>query len=681
MSGFDINDVHRKGLAGLLDAADGTDPVLGRDIGKLVRTGVALLEQLRDEAFVAQDGAAASNLVAAVQTDDAKRRAVVLAYKHRHGVVTGILTQIRQGPRGVGMAVTAFEKAIRAEAKTVQQELENREGEYRATVLDRLLEPLGITGLKCPGGWSVTAEGVTSPAGEVVARAPIVVVGSSRDVDSGAVRLELAWRAPGEDGHWTRRHVPRSQVMNHKKLIELADEHAPVSSVTASSLVTFLDLMESENAFEPHASAAHMGWVTAGTFLHGAHAIGEPVVLTPDDATLQTARGYRQAGTFEGWCAVVERDIVDRPMVLAGIYVACASVLLHVLGRPGFVFEWAGLSSRGKTTTMKVAASCFGVPDDKDDGLVRKWNSAGITGFLHSAWFLQNLPLLLDETKEADPSVLRQIMYTHGSGQDRMRGKPDGNVRAMRTWRSILLSTGEAPIVSFSQDQGARARCIVLNGPPLGEESSENRSAANRICAGLMQHHGHMGPNLVAWLLGNPDQWLRLREEYTDIAEALAAEGGTAISKRLFEHVAVIQVTANLLHRLGLPGDSEEAIRLLIGTVQDAEPDSDMPQLAADALFAWASANEEKFWRRDPRVREPNGGWLGRWDYGDEWTVIGFQPEPMAKFLASQKYDVPSILNAWVQRDMRVIEKKGNPRYGKNQSRLVVMNRSAFSGA
>ena len=677
MGNGDISDLHQRGvpLDDIVRAAELDDPVLPKNTAAMAERGVELVASLRDAVQKAQSSSDAVVAITGLMADEVAMQVVGAAYHHKTGQVQAVLTEMRN-VRGTSRALAELEKEAKRQAKLMATVKIERETQYRAVVLDKLVADLGVHGLVAPPGWRVDDDdGVVSPENEIVCPRPMVILGSSRDVDTGSVRLHLAWKTPGG---WFNKHVQRTTALNHRKIVDLLDDEAPVPSTTSSLAVRYLAAFEKENAFVAKRSVSHMGWVDDRTFLHGRKAIGDDIFMAADDSVRRLVDACSEEGDFQVWKEAVERDVVRRPSVMLGIYASCASALLHVLNLNGFIFEWSGLSSRGKTTALTVAASCWGKPSVS--GIIGKWNAPGVSGFLAQAWLFQSMPLLLDETKEGRVDVIQQLMYTHTSGLDRTRATRDGGLRHTNTWRSVLLSTGEAPITSFSKDQGARARCICLNGAPMGGDTEENREASMRLVEAMLENYGHIGPRFASYLIARRSEWVRLRSKFKSMAAEHASKGSTAMSRRLLESVAVLHMTANILHRdLGLPGDSAAAIELLTQTVVSTETTSDMPQLAADDLYSWAANNEDKFWQRTPKVREPNGGWFGRWEDNIDWTKIGFDPKIVEARLKEWGYDVGAILTAWSNLGWREFDRQGyNPNYGKSKARLLVMKRVAF---
>ena len=308
--------------------------------------------------------------------------------------------------------------------------------------------------------------------------------------------MELAyWRSDG----WERRLVERRAALDRQKIVEEAGRGLPVSSTTAAKLVSYLHDLEAENFERIPTSriASHLGWQGKDGqlgFLCGPDRLisgptdspannqrstppparegkvqGQLVVFRGiDHGDEQVAAAVRPEGTYDAWLRAV-KPIGNYQRVLLGIYASFVPPLLHIIGAPNFIIDWANRTSTGKTTTLRVAASVWGNPNEHDtDSLIGSWDATRV--FVERASAVQTgLPTFLDESQRAnEPRDVATVLYEVAHG----RGRSRGNTRSLaqtRTWNTVLLSSGETPAVSFTRDAGTRARCIEIRGHPFGK--------------------------------------------------------------------------------------------------------------------------------------------------------------------------------------------------------------------
>ena len=150
------------------------------------------------------------------------------------------------------------------------------------------------------------------------------------------------------------------------------------------------------------------------------------------------------------------------------ISAALAGPLLHLAGQEGGGVNFFGQSSRGKTTLLQMAASVWG--RGASPGYVRAWRATanGLEGAAASA---SDTALILDELGQVEGREAAAALYSLSNGGGKVRAARDGAMREPKSWRVMVLSTGELPVeaklVRGSRAQGA-GRAI---GPHVGHSS------------------------------------------------------------------------------------------------------------------------------------------------------------------------------------------------------------------
>jgi putative DNA primase/helicase len=537
-----------------------------------------------------------------------------------------------------------------------------------------------------PEGWECSARGIwrlqVGPDGGVtpvrISHRPIVVTGVLRDLDTDARSLVVEWSHEVEG--WGRATLPASETQDPRTFIGLRDAGAPITARNARDLADWLDALEEGNAQSlPRAWHTHrLGWAgEAGKlgFLWGRrllHQAGERncdappaewgtdhvrLAIPADDGRAQLADGCKAKGTLDGWRAAI-RQILDQPRVLLGVYASLAAPFLCVIpDAPNAIVDWNGETSRGKTTTLRGAASVWGRPEHMGDGLMRTWDvsPAGLESLAEMA---NCIPLILDDTKRATTrgdggAVVASLIYQIATGQGRGRGRPDG-MRRTSTWRTLLLSTGEAPATSFTQDAGARARVLSITGSPLPDDSA---GLVAQFTAGVLENYGHAGPTLVRWLIDNRHRWPGIRAHYAKRVEYWTAQaGGTPVAARLAQTLALIEFGGWALHKvLGVPENDESPMGIALAAARLSSDDADRPTSALLAVYSWAAQHSQEFWGRhqvdrEGNPRQPGKGWAGRWAQSKAWAEIAFVPAVLDRTLAFHGFNPNDVIPRWQER-------------------------------
>ncbi len=670
---------------------------------------------------------AATVLLAALLEDAATMEALGAAWRVAPDRMAALL--LRLGARkGFRQRAARLERSIReAAARQLRAEQGGRRqaavergtapplAEALATVLgDHLLPP----GLRCPPGWDLGPTGIArlrmdDESGDInaidVAHRPVVIEGRYRDIHDNSVTWAMAWT--GACGGWHLHSVPRGKAADARGLVAFAAHDAPVTSNTAAELVAFLADFEAVNAeVLPEARVTgQMGWYGSGDdrcFLWGRAVVraggilatgsvedlpparwipGQLHLLVSEPGVRALADGFRASGTWEGWLEAVKAAL-PYPAAMLALYAALVPPLMALLPTlANFIVDFCGETSRGKTTTLRLAASVWGNPDERSGGIVVSWDHTRV--YVERAAALTDyLPTFLDDTKRARrPEDVGRTLYDFASGVGRGRGSLQGIQRTSRA-HGVLLSTGEAPATSFTNDGGTRARTLCIWGSPFGACNADTLVAVQRITEGVLAHHGHAGPRLLQWLLSTPDATEGLRRMYAWRVEEWTRQcNGNPVAGRAAQYVAALDVAKWLLHEaLGVPAPATDPVLVAWEAVLKSSAEADR---AADALrdvLSWATSQQHRFYGRlegeQGSDEAPAGGWLGAWANRQEWRTLAVLPTELRGFLEKQKHDAEAVLRTWDQRgwllhDEGHLTKKVT--VGARKERCVVIARAA----
>ena len=438
------------------------------------------------------------------------------------------------------------------------------------------------------------------PKKRLISATPFFPVADLQDIDAGTVKLRLkVWR----QGRFEDVIVDAAEVADKRKIVELANHGIDVTSDTAGDLVKYLQTFRRANrkTMPVERATTHLGWTPHG-FLLGTRFFPQPghehnaVQLSANDEYRRMAARYTANGTIEQWRHDVLRPTVIAPRTRAAMYAAAASPILELLDQPGFTVDLAGETSRGKTTSLGCAASIFGPGGDR--GPVQGWDATAV-GVERLAGFQHHLPLLMDDTKQAKPWVVAEMLYGVANGQGRTRGKPDG-MRRTETWRLIMISTGESPITGFAHegDGGAHARVVQLFGSPLGEGQGE---LADRLKAATAECYGVVGQRLIEQMVGMGEDLDDLRQRYRQALAYWQSQAGDAgPARRVAAYFAVLELGGKLLHQAAADQAHIGEVRDCLAAVWPeaiaaAGERADQAREAMEKVVEWCVANPARF--------------------------------------------------------------------------------------
>lgn len=547
-----------------------------------------------------------------------------------------------------------------------------------------------------------SADPAARPEWRVVLHAPVLITRRFTEIDTGNEYLTIAWHRTGSG--WNEVTVPRNVIFDARNIVSLAARGLPVASENSKKLVRYLLAFDALNYHRlPTTTLTHrLGYHRGIGYLLGyecyprdgappydARRDTAPLVFHPfDGGDEQIVCGYVSRGTCQGWVQAIA-PLARYPIAVLALYTSCVPPLLQILEAPNFIVNFAGRTSIGKTITLRIAASVWGRPDElHPESAISTWDTTRVW-VERAGSILHDLPLILDDSKRAkSKDQIADILYLVASGRGRTRGSLQ-SVQKTSTWHTVLISSGESRITSFSQDGGARARVLEIVGSPFGAENEETGKLVEQINKTIREHFGHAGRVLVRWLMANKDKIPELRREFNRLVEEHSAGIGPA--RRYAHAAAAITVAAAVLHAamadhgcpLPWPTPRDPLASIwpdLIAAAGEAAPEV----RALAAVYSWSLAHEAEFLPRGRADRPPATGWVGRWDTGN-WQYIAFYPTQLDRVLRDLGYHPDEVITGWKSRGWLLTDDPKRRTHkirvgtGNNESvRMICLRRTAI---
>lgn len=317
-----------------------------------------------------------------------------------------------------------------------------------------------VGSVRWPHGFNMCADGLYAEADggglPTWLSGPFEVLGEARDTRGEGWALWLAWK--DSDGRAHSWPMPRRLLMVEPGKLEADLASKGLSLAVALNARTSL--------------RAALGGVKAGnrvtlTSLPGWHApgAGDAAYVLPNGETIGTAReqlvleaqadnadhAMAQAGTLKEWQDAVAALMVGNPIPSFMIAAALAGPLLEPLGEASGGFHFYGRSKTGKTLALRTAISVWGTP--RKNGLLRDWRSTA-GGLEAAAEECTDGLLPLDEIHQADPRDVVGGIYALANESGKARLRRDATAQRRRTWRNIVISTGEIDIAAVVAKAG-----------------------------------------------------------------------------------------------------------------------------------------------------------------------------------------------------------------------------------
>ena len=367
--------------------------------------------------------------------------------------------------------------------------------------------------LNC-SGWICDDSGIyrsTSFSQRDVACAhPIMPVERLICVESGEVKIRLAYRCGGIETTWRSTIVSRDTISSSRSIISLSSLGISVTSSTAKALVDYLNDIENLNyrVIPESKSVSRLGYIAEEGF--------SPYVdnLVFDGEV--SLRSIYNSVTHHGYMTEWIRTALEcRKMSVAAKIVLATSFsspLLRIVDAlPFFVHLWSVESGTGKTLAIMLASSVWGNPAL---GHYTQTFNATQVGLERIAAFLNDLPLCIDElqlSKDAGGNVYFDV-YQLAQGTGRLRGKRSGGIEVTPTWSCCMLTNGESPITGGSSGSGAKNRVLDIK---CSSQSAVIYDGP-RIAEMLRQHYGHAGEIFISRLYQSDEVLEFVRATYRD---------------------------------------------------------------------------------------------------------------------------------------------------------------------
>ena len=449
--------------------------------------------------------------------------------------------------------------------------------------------------LSC-GEWESTDWGIHRinkfGAREYACSHPIMPVKRLVNIDTGEVKLKLAYKRPGMDKKWQSIIIGKDIAADPKLLNKsLSSVGISITQKSAPLLMEYLNEVEDLNYDEilELKSIGRLGYIPG----EGFSPYVDGLVFDGDASFRNLYQAVESHGSPTEWLQTAmecrHQSLTARIMLAASF----ASPILSLVGSlPFFVHLWGVDSGTGKTVALMLAASVWGNP--AFGSYVQSFNGTQV-GQERTAAFLNHLPVCLDElqlTKDSRGKTNFDV-YQLAQGVGRSRGKKSGGVEMTPTWSCCFLTTGESPLTSISAGAGAVNRVIDIECTA----GSAVLTDGQRISGVLKRNYGWAGRMFIEKLYSNEKTQETVREIYQENFRDLCA--GDSTEKQAMAAAAII--TADFLASQWVFHDDMETAKDLVLDAKDireflaSKEAVSAGKRAYDWICDWVASNVNHF--------------------------------------------------------------------------------------
>jgi len=319
-------------------------------------------------------------------------------------------------------------------------------------------------GIPIPEGYGIDSKGVFIPdrnpkTGKIdhiyICYSPIAISSKIMDIDNNEFWYKVTYiNAFGETRHVD---VIQEDLIKRVKLCNLANKGINIIDRKAGDLCEYFNksIQECISQLPLKILVRTNGWKNGQkSFVLGTRMFSKPDVKQVIQLDNEETKGLSQKGSLENWVSGV-KSVISDPVVRTKCYWAASAILLDILEAQSSIFHHFGDTSTGKTISSKVAFSMIGDPN--------KLKLAGHStpNYLEDvANRNTDLPMFLDEISIQSVEVLHDVIYIISNGVGKGRAKKEGGVHVIKRWKTIVLSTGEKPIIDYAGFGGQQVRAF-----------------------------------------------------------------------------------------------------------------------------------------------------------------------------------------------------------------------------
>lgn len=323
----------------------------------------------------------------------------------------------------------------------------------------------------------------------VICRHPIMPTKRLINIDEGQERLEVSYK---KGKTWRQIIVEKSVIASSSKILDLAAYGVMVNAENAKQLSTYLLDLEELNyeLIDEQRSVGRLGWVLD----HGFSPYVEKLTFDGEANFRHIFQSVRSNGSREKWIDAMKKVRAEKSVGRVFLAASFASAILEPCGLLPFFCHAYGGQGTGKTVSLMIAASVWACP--KMGEYILTFNSTDVGQEMVAA-FLNSMPLCMDELQIQAASGVKDFdktIYKLTEGIGRVRGAKQGGIRHTATWRNVMLTTGEYPIINANSMGGATVRVVEV------ECAEKVYSDLVGLVAVLNENYGFAGREFIEYL-------------------------------------------------------------------------------------------------------------------------------------------------------------------------------------
>lgn len=441
--------------------------------------------------------------------------------------------------------------------------------------------------LRCPPGYKIDKTGIyrlDKKINEYVIFSgnPILINRNLIDIESNTVMTEIKYYMLGS---WKKVTLPRTTLLNDYSVISIVDLGIQLQKSNGKYLTDFLSNLELINDIKVDKSSDRLGW--QGKYFLPTDK--DKLHIYAEGAMKQWLNAFEEKGKLNDWIEKVTpyRSNNIFRFILASSF--SAPLLKIVNSRSAIIHLWA-TSRAGKTAALKCAMSVWGDPNR----ITTTFNTTKV-GLERLSAFFCDMPVGMDEKQAvgSNQDFINNLIYMLGGSTSRMRGNKIGGIDEVKTWRNIVITTGEEPITSERTNTGISSRMVEINGVPFEDEKK-----ARKMYDIILNNYGTAGNYYIKELKKLNKKDIRnevnlYRDQLIEKRKEISGSNLEVVSMVRFADVFISQILFNETKEQAIK-NADRMVEEVIEGIESKE-DMDITNKAYEFLVSWCVQNEPAF--------------------------------------------------------------------------------------
>ncbi len=290
-------------------------------------------------------------------------------------------------------------------------------------------------------------------------------------------------------------------------------------------------------------------------------------------------------GSYPIWKEEIAKKVVKFHLPAFALIVAFSSMLFPFVDLGTILVHFYGLSGKGKTLLLQLAASIFGRGSDPRNAdiksLISQWNATP-TGLEGMAALYNGTLGLLDEIHKCDDKHFANAIYALCGGINKTRGKSTGELQKNKTWVFPGLSSGEQSgleKIKNSKEEATLGRMIRFLDIHVdfqylyGHDEVTGGILATDLKTKCSNHYGHAARDFMQQLLALAGDYETLRDLINEEKDLIHKQLYTADSPteeiRVMQHFALFVLAGYYAVRFNILPMTEEEVFSSVCFVRD----------------------------------------------------------------------------------------------------------------